>query len=172
MNWFKNQYDIFVVDYKVIIKDNLTYKRAFVGIFSVCLLVVEFAILFLVADIPIIWVTISILALAAIIGWLFIRLKSNGVIEIDNENQIVRYHEKYTLKRPDIIGIKISSERGSAGYIYDYLSLITRETNGQSVYHILRVSINDKKGETETERIAKLIADTLQMKLVIEPKKN
>jgi hypothetical protein len=169
MGWFSNQYDVLVVDYKVIIRQNLTYKRAFLGVFLACSIVGNSLILLVVTKVSPLVVGAFAVFLACLGGWLALRMKANGVIEIDNYKQTITLREKYEMKREDVVSIKIAEEQSTnKKNVYDYLSLASTTSGEPRVYKILRVKVNGKsERETETEQISRLIAETLQLKLII-----
>jgi|ERR1043165_1496650 hypothetical protein len=84
------------------------------------------------------------------------------LIEIDEAKGTVKLR-KEELHRSDICRIRIS-ELESGGYIYDYLQLIGPD---EHIWRVLRVNVAPLfSRESESQRIAKLIAEKLGFTIV------
>lgn len=165
---FTYEYDIWIVDYKVIIKENLTYNRGRVIFWA--LIILGFTSLgFLMAepeaepplDVSLLIITIELVFFSL----LFLTRRPNGIIEIDNEAKIIRVRDKYDIDANNVTCIKVLELKGNASsYVYDYLALICDSETETGIYKIIRGSIADKA----TARIARLIAEKLKLTLIVE----
>ncbi len=163
---FGNRYDILVVDYKVVIRENLTYNKTRVIGWGVIVLSITLLGFIYNENPP--STEISLLILLIEIGifiWAYFTQRSNCMIEIDNDAKTIRVREKYDIDPNQVTCIKVLQLHGKgSNYIYDYLALISDSDAETGIHKILRGSISNK----EIANIAHLIAEKLNLELIIE----
>lgn len=164
---FGDEYDVFVVDYKIIIKQNLLYKRSALGAFMLFVIILVSVNVFSFTDFSALGNVLVVAIELALCAYLLYSQKSNGIIEIDNNARTIRVREKYDVDWDNVISIKISHEKGYRGYVYNYLSLISATKGKESSYHIITADSDYDEGH-ETIKIARLIAAKLGLTLIIE----
>ncbi|MFM2306857.1 MAG: hypothetical protein RLZZ367_1526 [Bacteroidota bacterium] len=163
---FGNQYDILVVNYKIVIRENLAYKKT--KVVAMALFSIMFAPLFiLLGEAPhSTEVGLSIfLIVAGVSIYLYRTQRCKCMIEIDNDAKTIRVREKYDINPNNVTCIKVLKLHGKgSSYIYDYLALISDSETETGIYKIIRGSIDDK----EIANIAHLIAQKLNLELIID----
>lgn len=168
MRWpFEKKYDVFVVDYKVVIKWNLLYTKASAGIslFIVSCFILLFV--FLWTDFPLYGDILAVVTALFISACIISYIKAGNIIEIDSAAKTIRVRDEYDVMRKDVLCIKISHERDSGGYMANYLTLISEVMGQLRRYHVMTVDYHFDYAH-ETFEIAGLIAEKLDLELIIE----
>lgn len=160
---FGNQYDVWVVDYKVVIRENLNYNRSRVTVLGSIL--IAFTALGIFTDEHALPAGVFVIAVEAglVIG-LYLSRQPKAIIEIDSERKTIRVRDKYDINLNNVISVKISELNDSSGYTFDYLALVHNSETETGIYKVLKADLSDD----EIHRIAGIIADKLGLELIIE----
>ncbi|HLP51977.1 MAG TPA: hypothetical protein VK154_13910 [Chitinophagales bacterium] len=168
MRWpFEKEYDVFVVDYKLVIKENLLYKQVSSAIFWVCFCIFCTSIFFALFALSFYVGLLVVITELSIVAKLISNMKPAVVIEIDNAAKTIRVRDEHDVMRKDVLCIKVSNERDSRDYIANYLTLITEVMGQLCRYHVMTVDKHFDYAH-ETFEIAGLIAEKLDLELIIE----
>ncbi len=167
MDW-SNKYEVLVVDYKLIIRENIVYKRLMTALFmfSCCILTLLVPGGQYLEDKP---VSFLVPLITVLVSFVIVLIEEPGpIIEIDQDKKAIKVRGKLDLKREDVLVIKIAREK-RGGYFFDYLSLVTGSEKTPAVHHIFQMTtFRVGYKYDETSRIAGLIAETMGLTMVIE----
>lgn len=163
---FGSRYDVLVVDYKIVIRENLVYKKTNVVAGALIFILITLLAILFGEDPPSAEMGLLILAIEVGISvYLYRTRRSKCMIEIDNDAKTIRVREKYDINPNNVTCIKVLKLHGKgSSYIYDYLALISDSETETGIYKIVRGSIDDK----EIANIAHLIAQKLNLELIID----